>query len=307
MILQSYRYCLALAITAVFLLPNSVLAGTIVRFETIMGDIDVRLFETATPESTDNFLGYVNRGDYTNTLFHRSAPGFVLQGGSWIFDGTSQVEPVNYPRVTSQPPVTNEPVLSNLRGTIAYAKVGPPTGEPPTEETINSATNQWFFNLADNSENLDNQNGGFTVFGQVVGEGMSVVDAIAALPRFGFSGAWNNGPMRNYTSEDFQNFVPVDEDNLVIVESVSVLSLPDGDYDFDGDVDGGDFLSWQRGLGSTLDVSADNNGDAIVDGDDLAPWQANLGGVSSLSALSVPEPTSIALACFGLLAFLFRR
>jgi cyclophilin family peptidyl-prolyl cis-trans isomerase len=64
----------------------------------------------------------------------------------------------------------------NVRGTLAMAKV---------EDDEHSATNSWFINLADNSENLDNQNGGFATFGRVVGDGMAVVDAIAALPRCG--------------------------------------------------------------------------------------------------------------------------
>jgi len=60
---------------------------------------------------------------------------------------------------------------SNLRGTVAMAKLG---GDP------DSATSQFFFNLDDNSENLDNQNGGFTVFAEVV-EGLDVVDAISEV------------------------------------------------------------------------------------------------------------------------------
>jgi cyclophilin family peptidyl-prolyl cis-trans isomerase len=79
--------------------------------------------------------------------------------------------------------VPNEPNPSNpgdIRGTIAMAKLG---------GNANSATNQWFFNLGDNRANLDNQNGGFTVFGKVTGAaGLKVMDTIAALKLFNLDG-----------------------------------------------------------------------------------------------------------------------
>ena len=155
--------------------------ASVVRMETSRGIIEVQLFDTEAPLTVANFLAYVSSGAYNNSFFHRSVPGFIIQGG-----GYSAVASV--PAIPANPPVVNEfsPSRSNLRGTIAMAKLG---GNP------NSATNQWFFNLADNSANLDNQNGGFTVFGRVIGQGMAVVDDIAALPTVNAGGALANLPI----------------------------------------------------------------------------------------------------------------
>ena len=81
----------------------------------------------------------------------------------------------------------------------------------------NSATNQFFFNLADNSSNLDGQNDGFTVFGQVVGDGMTVVNAIAALDRYDFGSPFSALPLRSYVAS-----APLDDTNLVIVSAIMV-------------------------------------------------------------------------------------
>ena len=123
---------------------------------TPLGEIRVELYEDK-PVTVANFLAYINAGRYGNSFAHRLAPGFVLQGGGFTLQGNS---------VTSVPsfgPIVNEygvgQTRGNILGTIAMAKLG---GDP------NSATSQWFFNLADNSGNLDAQNGGFTVFGHVV-------------------------------------------------------------------------------------------------------------------------------------------
>lgn len=140
------------------------------------------------PSSVENFLNYVEDGDYINSIIHRSIPGFVIQGGGFTVDELEQV--VNQTGngaaavelVPTDDPIENEfsPERSNVRGTIAFAKLG---GDP------DSATSQWFFNLSDNSENLDNQNGGFTVFGQVLGEeDLATIDAIAALPTLDATG-----------------------------------------------------------------------------------------------------------------------
>ena len=174
--------------------------GSVVRFDvnspSPLDRVFVELFDQegpgrlrTTPATVANFLSYVDGGHYTNTFIHRSVPGFVVQGGGFTVSGS----PISLGNVTQFAPVVNEPKLvgtvapNNVRGTISMAKVG---------SNPNSATNQWFFNLADNSENLDDQNGGFTVFGRVLGNGMNAVDAIAAVPRFGYASPYDSIPLR---------------------------------------------------------------------------------------------------------------
>ncbi len=134
----------------------------LVKLETTMGDIVIELNEQVAPVTVKNFLEYVGQGFYDGIIFHRVIPGFMIQGGGF----TAEMG-----RKQPHAPIQNEFHLSNLRGTIAMAKLG---GNP------NSATCQFFISLGDNSRNLDTQNGGFTVFGKVV-EGMDVVDAIALV------------------------------------------------------------------------------------------------------------------------------
>lgn len=156
------------------------------RFPTPLGTFCVELLDQPgeAPLTAENFRGYVERGDYENGFLHRSIPGFVLQGGGFAWTPEE-----GYQRIPQQPPVANEPNLSNLRGTLAMAKLG---GQP------DSATNQWFVNLADNTH-LDTQNGGFTAFARVY-EGMDVVDALAALPT-----EWGPGAIDDPLAPVFSN------------------------------------------------------------------------------------------------------
>jgi peptidyl-prolyl cis-trans isomerase A (cyclophilin A) len=192
---------LAMLLTLAALMPRSADA-TVVEFQTVMGNFEVNLYDNATPATVANFLEYVNNGDYSNAIFHRSVPGFIVQGGGFRFDLAWPVS-----NIPARPAVVNEPEFSNLRGTIAMAKLG---NDP------NSATSQWFFNLIDNSAALDPQNGGFTVFGEVVGTGMSVIDQMAAVPRFGLGGAFNEIPLRNYAGGD------PDATNLVTISAIII-------------------------------------------------------------------------------------
>ena len=179
--------------------------GTVVQFNTNAASPNDRLFvelfdqagpgrTRTTPLTVANFLGYVDRGDYANTIIHCSArtltnDPFVVQGGGFRAPTVASNLPGGVPpTIAARPPVANEPGNTNVRGTIAMAKVG---SDP------NSATNQWFFNLGDNSANLDFQNSGFTAFGRVLGGGMTAVDAMAAVPTYDFGSPFDDLPLRN--------------------------------------------------------------------------------------------------------------
>ncbi len=201
-----------IAITVLFctaaLLPRASDA-TIVEFKTVLGNFEVNLYDNATPQTVSNFLSYVQNLNYSDSLFHRSVPGFIVQGGGFITDQDAMIS-----SITSNSPVSNEPTYSNVRGTIAMAKL-------PGD--ANSATNQWFFNLANNAAILDDQNGGFTVFGEITGDGMAILDALAALPTFNFGGALTDLPLQNYTTDDFDNGVLFDNSQLIIVTAIAVI------------------------------------------------------------------------------------
>ena len=196
------RFCFALVIGLAFLEPSTAAAQT-VRFRTTLGDIDVNLLPNSAPQTVANFLDYVNRGAYDNSIFHRSVKGFIIQGGGYRFQNQSVDE------IPANPPVRNEFSISNTRGTLAMAKLG---------NNPNSATNQWFFNLGDNSGNLNNQNGGFTVFGRVANTAsLTIMDRIAALPVYSGSPISSELPLASYTGG------PVQESNYVIVRSIAPL------------------------------------------------------------------------------------
>ena len=135
-----------------------------VKMTTNKGDIIIELDRVKAPISTENFLKYVNKGQYNGTVFHRVIKDFMIQGGG--FDGTLTEKPTDAP-------IKNECTngLSNMRGTIAMARTNDP----------NSATAQFYINTVDNKM-LDGRPGrpGYAVFGKVV-DGMNTVDAIRAV------------------------------------------------------------------------------------------------------------------------------
>jgi uncharacterized protein (TIGR03437 family) len=182
--------------------------GPYVRFNTNIGNIDVVLSPDAAPGTVANFLNYVNKGSYNNSIIHRSVGGFVIQGGGYTLNG---VTPTLFP---TDPAIQNEFKLSNVAGTIAMAK-----GNDP-----NSATSQWFFNAVNNNgtgvNNLDTLNGGFTVFGHVLNAaGTNLVQKINGFPTQDLSSLTGDGglttvPLNNYKGGTLQ------VGNYVIVNSI---------------------------------------------------------------------------------------
>jgi len=132
-----------------------------------LGVITLELDAENAPKSTENFLAYVNKGHYDNTIFHRVIPGFMVQGGG--FEPDMKQKPTDAP-------IENEANngLKNNNYTVAMARTQAP----------HSATAQFFINVADN-DFLNHtapslQGWGYAVFGKVV-KGTEVVDQIKGV------------------------------------------------------------------------------------------------------------------------------
>jgi cyclophilin family peptidyl-prolyl cis-trans isomerase len=192
------------------------------RLTTTQGDLDMALYSTSTPQTVANFLSYVTGGSYTDTFFHRAPAGFVMQGGGF----KSFAAPDVFEHIATAAPVVNEPGLPNTVGTLAMAK---------TADDPNSATSEFFYSLGDNRANLDNQNGGFTVFGRVTASTLTgALTTLANLPVGGYNVKLRSGgstpPAANYSFADLpidQTPVPaaIDQSKLVRITGFSTLPI----------------------------------------------------------------------------------
>ncbi|WP_417519052.1 peptidylprolyl isomerase [Marinobacter sp.] len=159
-----------------------------VRILTSEGAIELQLRPDVAPQTVENFLQYAREGFFDGTVFHRVIPGFMIQGGGFTEDMA---------RKETRTPIKNEasPTLPNLRGTVAMARTNAP----------DSATSQFFINVAKNDFlNAGVRGAGYAVFAKVTA-GMGVVDTIAGVQTARVRGMAD---------------VPV---NPVVIESVTLL------------------------------------------------------------------------------------
>jgi len=153
----------------------------VVLISTSMGDITIELFKDKAPVSVENFLGYVNEGFYSGTIFHRVMPNFMIQGGGFT---------ESLAKKPTKPPIQNEATngLKNTRGTVAMARTA----------VLRSATSQFYINVVNNTAldhtGFDPDRFGYAVFGRVL-DGMAVVDKIAAVSTETKPGDMENVPV----------------------------------------------------------------------------------------------------------------
>jgi peptidyl-prolyl cis-trans isomerase A (cyclophilin A) len=208
-------------------------AGTLVQFHIFIGandyvgDIEVELYDQDKPITVKNFLNYLNAGYYQDDFFHRCVPGFVLQGGG---AGTANPPGTNaFTAWSYVPPVfgqiTNEFLSgtrrSNTYGTIAMAR----------STDLNSATSQFYFNLADNSGSLDNPTNYYCVFGQVL-RGTNILNLFNSIPQdgigiFNMESYYGVSPDTAFVSQlpvDYVSSAPPRYEDLIYMK-INTLSL----------------------------------------------------------------------------------
>lgn len=184
---------LALPLTALSADQSAKSANPSVRMTTSMGVIDIELDSGRAPKTVANFLGYVDKGFYNGTIFHRVIPGFMVQGGG-MTPGMKE-KPTG---ATIQNEADNG--LKNLAGTLAMARTNDP----------HSASAQFFINTVDNAfldhRGKNPRDWGYAVFGKVT-KGMDVVKKIEAV-QTGNAGMHQNVPKQDVVIQKIVRLTP---------------------------------------------------------------------------------------------------
>jgi len=285
---------------------------TVVTFNFTIGgqqeSVEVELFNNDAPQTVANFLKYVNSGEYNSTFIHRMVNGFVVQGGGYsvnnapfsinapangIDPSTSHID--TSLTVPANPgdagiPLEYSAAHPNAIGTLAMARTS----------AANSATSEWFFNTVDNSTSLGPGGAspdGYAVFGQIIGNGLQVIQQINQLSTLNTDYNANNQdpyftnvygslsstdqqavgsladtPFTNYNIDSGQ---PITASNLVVLSSVvvngSITGTVYGDVGGNGVKDAGD-----QGLGGWT-VYIDSNNSGNFDSSDVSATTASDG------------------------------
>ena len=179
----------------------------IVRFASNEGTFEVEMFNALTPLTVANFLGYTAR--YTDAIVQRSVSNFVIQAGRFTI-GDNQ-----FSEIAKDANINNEfnSATSNIRGTLSMATPG---------NNINGGSSEWFINTKNNAASLDSVP--HTVFGRVIGNGMTVVDKIAALPIADLSAATGIGDSTNGPLNTVPTRVPFTPTSKALTGTVSTTA-----------------------------------------------------------------------------------
>lgn len=251
--------------------------GTLVRLDGNLGSFDIELTDNVTPVTVRNFLNYVADGDYTDTFVHRAVTtpkygyDFIIQTGGYAWPAGDS----NVVAMSSDDPIVNEftnwfdpdygglapGTPLNVPGTVAMAKLG---------DDPDSATNQFFVNLADNSDNLDNQNGGFTVFGTIA-RGQATIDAIADLPVYDAGAPFNDLPLYNFPGGTISREHVVLSDTVAVIDELVFTITANSNPDLVTPTIGADgtlaltFAGNQTGLADITVQATDRDGGMVAD------------------------------------------
>ena len=185
-----------LDLTTMFTNPD--VTGSVLKFTTAKGTFYVDTFAN-TPNIAANIISYATANSYDNSVLHNATPGSLVQGGAYYLNASA----LDF--ITTNAAVNPEAGYSNVRGTISIGMAS---------WDWNGALARFAVNTANNSGARD---GSYTVFGEVMGKGMTVIDAIAALPKANLYQQYPDNYNPDFTS------VPVNNGNWTTITDVSAV------------------------------------------------------------------------------------
>lgn len=189
--------------------------ATIVELDTSVGKVRVNLYDDITPNTVANFLHYVTKGTYTNNVVHRAQvdldnlKNISLEMGGYFYEPGFPK-----PSVEVDEGVVRENKLSHVHYTVSTVI---------SNDTLNTSTSKFSFNTGDNSADFDL--GMRSVFGEVTADSRDILDAMTSVPIFAIdkSNISLLTPLRNYSSDDYDNDVEMTEEHFIIIHSATIF------------------------------------------------------------------------------------